>query len=66
MPFFAADILWSASLRKLHGHHHYELKHMILEHVAECPGLVIITGPFFHTDCLTGRNLHIGDIAVLP
>ncbi|MNC43418.1 hypothetical protein D3C75_922780 [compost metagenome] len=66
MPLLTADILRGAAFRKLHGHHHQQLQHMVLEHVAQRTHLIIIACPLFHADSLGSSDLNIRDIAVLP
>lgn len=39
---------------------------MVLEHIPDGAGFIVITGPLLNADRLAGRNLHIGDVTVVP
>ena len=52
--------------RRLHGDEAEELEHMVLHHVAQCAGGVVVAGPAFESQRLGDRNLHMVDMGTIP
>ena len=52
--------------RRLHGSDHEELEQVVLEHVAEHAGRVVVTATAAHGHLLRHRDLHVVYIAPIP
>ncbi len=63
---FVAHRISGEAGRRLHRHQAEQLQQMILHHVAQGAGLVIITGPFLHPHGFSHRHLHMLNIAAMP
>jgi hypothetical protein len=52
--------------RRLHRHEAEQLEQMVLHHVAECPGHVVVVGAALHSERLSHRDLHVVDAVGVP
>ncbi|MNL63889.1 hypothetical protein D3C87_1880580 [compost metagenome] len=50
LHLFVPDILGIQSGGRLHGHHRDHLEHMVLAHIPDGAGVVVITAPLLHPD----------------
>ena len=64
--FFVAHAVGVKRNRRLHRHQRQHLQHVILEHVAQLPGLLVISGAMLHAERLRHRNLHVINILAIP
>ena len=51
---------------RFHGRQGEQLQQVVLHHVAQHPGAIIISGAMFHADAFGHCNLHLGDIVAVP
>ena len=63
---FVADGVGGERGARLHGDGRHHLQQMILDHVAQRPGFLIISAAAFHADRFGGRDLHVIDVAAVP
>ena len=52
--------------RRFHRHEREHLQHVILKHVAQLPGLLVISGAMLHAERLRHRDLHVVNILPIP
>lgn len=66
LDLLVAEILRMQAAWRLHRHHRNHLKHMVLPHIPERAGMVIVSAPFLHAYGFTKRDLHVSDVFVVP
>ena len=67
LDFFVADSVGGEVGRGFHGGEHDELEEMVLDHVAEAAGLVVIAAAAaFHAEVFSAGDLDVVDVAVVP
>ena len=64
--FFIAHEVCLKSDRSFHGDDHHQLHDMILEHVANHTGTVVISAPMAHGDLFCDRDLYMVDVVAVP
>ena len=64
--FVGADLIGVEGNRRLHGDQRKDLQQVVLDHIAQCPGMIVIPAPVFHSHLLGHRDLHVVDIAPVP
>ena len=52
--------------RRLHGDEAEELQNVVLHHVAQCAGLVVVGDAIFEADGFGHRDLHVVDMGGVP
>ena len=63
---FIADFIVVKGDHRFHGDQAEDLEKMILDHVAQGPGLIIIMAPVFHADLFGHGDLDMIDVASVP
>ena len=67
LDFFVADPVGGEVGRGFHGGEHDELEEMVLDHVAETAGFVVIAAAAaFHAEVFSAGDLDVVDVAVVP
>ena len=61
-----ADLVGVEGDRRLHGDQAEDLDEMILDHVPQGPGVVVVGPPVFDPDLLGHGDLHVVDVAPVP
>ena len=66
LGLLVAHLVRLEQVRRLHRHQRDQLQHVVLHHVAQRAGLVVITRAAFEADGLRHRDLHVVDRRCVP
>src|SRR5690606_34873807 len=66
LDLFVADLVGPVPHRGLHGGDHQKLQQVILEHVANDAGRVVVAGAAADVDLLGHGDLHVVDVVAVP
>ena len=61
-----ADLVGLEGHHRLHRHHAHELQQVVLHHVAQGAGLLVIAAAMLDADLLRDGDLHVVDVAPVP
>ena len=65
LELFVADDVRIERVRRLHGDEREELQQVVLHHVAQRAGLIVVTGPGADPFFLSDRDLHVVDVLLI-
>jgi len=65
LDLLIAYFLGGEAHRGLHRHVAEQLEHVVLDQIAQCPGVVVVAGPAADADVLGGGDLHVIDVVAV-
>jgi hypothetical protein len=66
IDFPVPDFICLIGYRRLHGDHAKKLHQVILDHIPQRPGFVVVLTPVLHIHRFSYRYLHIFDVIAVP
>jgi hypothetical protein len=64
--FLVANLVGFEGDHRFHGHQTEQLQHVILHHVAQCTGPIVIAAAMFHADLFGNSDGHVVHITPVP